>query len=315
MTVQTAPVISTNSAPSDTPAISLDRARDFVYQHGALWERALFAQLFEGGDRRRTLDCLAVHQNADGGWGHALEHDVRTPASNAVVAEFALGLMREFDLADADLLAATARRCASAQTESGDFVLGDEFHGYPRAPWWQGAHRWPPTAIAGRLAALGAAPPELLARARTWVERTPQPPSDAWPLAGLSLDNLRALDAETWRYGLYHYADYFLLVDDSQLPTGRSSPAEWRAAITAKAVEVAEAQEDAECALGWGSTPAFPAGVMPKHLVERRRASLATGQQEDGGWGDAHGLPQWRPLTTIWALKTLAPPGSAGSAA
>jgi hypothetical protein len=297
--------------PADPPApgeaVSLERARAFVYAHGALWERALFAQLFEGGDRRRVLRCLAGHQNDDGGWGHALEHDVRTPASNAVVTEFALELMREFDLADGATLAATARWCAAAQTAAGDFALGDAFHGYPRAGWWQGARRWPPTAITGRLAALGAAPPEVLARTRRWAEQHAPPPPDAWPPAGLSLEDLRSLDAESWRYRLYHYAEYFLHVPDAHLPAAPPSPApsEWRAAVVAKTVELARLQPDAECAVGWGSAPHLGAGAMPGELVARRVAALAAGQRDDGGWEDAHGLAQWRPLSTIRALKVL----------
>ena len=293
--------------PAPIAAISLERARAFVYEHGALWERALFAQLFEGGDRRRVLRCLASYQNDDGGWGHALEHDVRTPASNAVATEFALELMREFALADDAALAATARWCAAAQTDSGDFALGDEFHDYPRAGWWQGARRWPPTAITGRLAALGAAPPELLDRTRRWVEQHAQPSPDAWPPAGLSLEELRGLDAESWRYRLYHYADYFLNVPDAHLPAAppAPAPAAWRAAVIAKTVELARVQDDAECAVGWGSTPHLDPGAVPGELVARRVASLAAGQRDDGGWGDAHGLPQWRTLSTIGALKVL----------
>ncbi|HET7768120.1 MAG TPA: hypothetical protein VFN74_05040 [Chloroflexota bacterium] len=301
----------TQTPNKEGEGISLDGARAFVYENGALWERALFAQLFEGGDRRQTLRCLAAHQNEDGGWGHALEHDVRTPASSAVVTEFALGVMREFDLADAELVSATARWCVAAQTEEGEFTLGEEFHGYPRAPWWQEARRWPPTAITGRVAAVGAAPPELLERTRRWVERNARPSAEAWPPEGLSVEDLRGLDGESWRYRLYHYADYFLNVPEGDLPKVGPTRDEWRREIVAKAVALAESQEGAECALGWASTPAMPQGAMPAHLIERRLSALAAGQQEDGGWGDAHGLPQWRALSTIWALKALREHGKA----
>ena len=305
----TTPSTPAEPAPERPHPISLERARDVVYEHGALWERAIFAQLLEGGDRARTLRCLALHQNDDGGWAHALEPDVRSPASNAVATEFALGVMREFDLADGALLAETARWCAAAQTESGDFELGDGFHRYPRAAWWRDARRWPPTAIVGRLAALLAATPALLKQTRRWAERHAQPTPDAWPATGLSAEHLRGLDGESWRYHLYHYADYFLHVGDADLPRVASpswlAPAESRAAGVAKAVERARAQPDAECALGGGSTPRLPAGAVPSDLVARRLAALAAGQQGDGGWGDVHGLPQWRPLATVWALKAL----------
>jgi len=40
-------------------------------------------------------------------------------------------------------------------------------------------------------------------------------------------------------------------------------------------------------------------------MIERCLATVASGQQEDGGWRDEHGLAQWWPWTTICALLTL----------
>lgn len=263
-----------------------ESARDFVYQNGALWERALFACLFEGASRERAVACLAMHQNADGGWGHAIEHDIRTPESHAVAVEFALGVMAEFDLAATDVVARTAAWCEGNQVESGEFPLGESFHRYPRAPWWQEATSWPPDAITARLARLGAAPPRLRERAARWVD------------ANLQVEELRGLDGESWRYRLYHYADYFSAIETAGAAT-------WREAIAAKVVELARVQADGECALGWGWAAALPEGAVPADLVEKRLAALAAGQQEDGGWPDPHGLIQWRSLHTLWALKTL----------
>lgn len=147
----------------------------------------------------------------------------------------------------------------------------------------------PPDAITGRLAALGAALPRLLERTARWVERN------------LSMDELRSLDLGSWRYRLYHYADYFLYVE-------APDAARWRQAILAKVGERAQAQPDAECALGWG----WSAGTIPTELVEKRLAALSAAQQEDGGWPDPHGLLQWRPMHTIRALKTLRKQGRDG---
>jgi hypothetical protein len=265
---------------------SLDRAREFVYQHGVLWERALFAHLFEGGARERVIRCLALHQNEDGGWGHALEHDIRTPASHAVAAEYALGVMAEYDLADPDLVARTAAWCEANQSESGEFPLGEAFHGYPSAPWWQEMTAYPPDAITGRLAALGVAPSRLRERTARWVAQH------------LTMEELRGLDTESWRYRLYHYADYFGNVHAPDVGA-------WQEAIAAKVGELARAQSDGEAALGWGWAARLPAETIPTEMVEKRLASLAAAQMDDGGWPDPHGLLQWRPMQTIWALKTL----------
>jgi hypothetical protein len=280
---------STQLAPQ-----AVERARDYVYTRGALWERALFAQCFEGGSRQRTLRCLAQYQNDDGGWAHAIEHDVRTPASNAVATEYALAVLIEFGLAERELVARTAAWCEAAQEESGEYALDAAFHAFPRAPWWREVTSWAPDAIAGRLAALEAAPPRLLERTARWATRH------------LSLDELRGLTLDNWRYRLYHYAEYVLNVPQPDAAT-------WREALTTKVVELAEAQPDAECALGFGWSAPLPASALPAALRRRRLAALAAAQAGDCGWPDPHGLEQWRPIRTIWALKTLADQGASRS--
>jgi hypothetical protein len=288
-------------------SLSLDRAREFVYQHGVLWERALFAYLFEGGPRERVIRCLALYQNEDGGWAHALEHDIRTPASHAVAAEYALGVMAEYGLAEPDLVARTAAWCEANQAETGEFPLGESFHRYPRAVWWQEMTVYPPDAITGRLAALGAAsaPGRGGGRPADTTVVHPRPRlrerTARWVAQNLTQDELRGLDTESWRYRLYHYADYFLNIEAPDAPA-------WREAIVAKVVELARAQPDGESALGFGWATSLPAGAIPAELIAKRRAALAAGQTEDGGWPDPHGLPQWRPMHTIWALKTLGVP-------
>ena len=53
--------------------IDLIAARNFVYANGAMWEKALFAHLFEDGPIDRLYACLLCYKNKDGGWGHGLE--------------------------------------------------------------------------------------------------------------------------------------------------------------------------------------------------------------------------------------------------
>ncbi|HEV8633990.1 MAG TPA: hypothetical protein VG370_07100 [Chloroflexota bacterium] len=272
--------------------VSIDRAGDFLHQHGVLWERALFAQLFEGGPRERTLRCLALYQNEDGGWGHGLEHDIRTPASNAPSAEYALGLMLEFGLAEEETVQRTAEWSARTQREDGTLALGEEFHRRPRAGWWQEVREWPADAIVGRLAALGVVPPVLLQRTARWVART------------LTLDELRGLDGESWRYRLYHYGDYFLNADPS-LRSRAGAPGGWHDAVISKTLELAEADPGDSGPLSFGWAPRLPGPAVPAALLERHLDAVAAAQAEDGGWPDPHGLLQWRPIRTIWALKRL----------
>lgn len=72
-------------------------ARYFLHTQARPLERALFAHEFEAGPRAAVLDALAAFQNPDGGYGRALEPDVRLPASSGIATLSALDVLRELD--------------------------------------------------------------------------------------------------------------------------------------------------------------------------------------------------------------------------
>src|SRR5690348_14856763 len=79
--------------------VSLKKARDFVYSTGILWEKALFGYLFENRSLDHLHQCLLCYKNPDNGWGHALEHDIKTPDSNIAALEFLLAAcVRDLDI-------------------------------------------------------------------------------------------------------------------------------------------------------------------------------------------------------------------------
>src|ERR671925_1579367 len=59
----------------------LDAARRFMAGHARLLDRRRFELLFDGGDPEPVLDALRAYSNADGGYGHGLEPDLRAPES------------------------------------------------------------------------------------------------------------------------------------------------------------------------------------------------------------------------------------------
>ena len=61
--------------------VSLERAADFLWRNARLLERTMFAQEFLGGPPDAVLNALMAYRNADGGFGSALEPDVRAPGS------------------------------------------------------------------------------------------------------------------------------------------------------------------------------------------------------------------------------------------
>lgn len=57
------------------------KAREFVYANARLLDRRRFEYHFEQGKAHPVLDALRAYQNSDGGFGSALEPDIRTPCS------------------------------------------------------------------------------------------------------------------------------------------------------------------------------------------------------------------------------------------
>ena len=74
-----------------------DKARAFIFNHGRELDQQLFNYHFKAGSVGAVLTALAHYQNADGGFGHALEPDLRTAASSVVATSQAFYILREVD--------------------------------------------------------------------------------------------------------------------------------------------------------------------------------------------------------------------------
>ena len=68
----------------------LNAATTFLWQNARLLECRLFAFHFEDGSADAVRNAVLAYRNADGGFGNALEPDVRAPLSTAVHCEIAL---------------------------------------------------------------------------------------------------------------------------------------------------------------------------------------------------------------------------------
>lgn len=67
----------------------------YLKEHGRPLEKALYAHYFEGGSAQAVFDALATYQNPDGGFGHALEADVRLADSSVIATTVALQKLRD----------------------------------------------------------------------------------------------------------------------------------------------------------------------------------------------------------------------------
>lgn len=118
---------------------SFAQARQFLRTQARPLERALFAWRFEQGPPEAVVAALAAFQNDDGGFGHALEPDLRTPTSSALASSLALRLLREVECPAAQPLIAGAVRFLLATYDHDASVWRVaplDTNDYPHAPWW-----------------------------------------------------------------------------------------------------------------------------------------------------------------------------------
>lgn len=272
--------------------INFKKARDFIYSNATLLERSVFAYLFQSDTHANAL--MRVHlnlmgyKNPDGGFGHALEHDIRTPDSHPLALEYLLGwLVRDLNLPLGDTLAGTSAWLESVREPDGSLRNPASVRDYPHAPWWaESGGQTIPDSIVGNLTKLGMSTPSLSATTREWVSKN------------LTLDAIRGVD---WLFMLYHAFDYFMNVDDfPNVQTYRAATIEQMRTLADKMPE-----KQYYVLLQFAPTPDSPvARAMPK-LVARSIDYLLSTQRDDGSWSDEHGLSQWYPNVTIMALERL----------
>lgn len=124
------------------------RAREFIYKNARPLDRSLFSYLFEEGSRDDVAEELSKLQNSDGGYGHALESDIRLKASSPIVTSVGLQYCKVIDAtADEEIVSKAIQYLLSTY---------DNDHGYwpntfidvndePHAPWWSLEEVKPPT--------------------------------------------------------------------------------------------------------------------------------------------------------------------------
>jgi len=116
-----------------------DRARDFLFSAARPLERALFALEFEGGSLDAFLTGLEAFQNPDGGFGQALEPDVRTPSSSALCTEMGLRYLAERHIpADHSMVVGAVKYLLESFDAHAQVwrVLPADANDHPHAPWW-----------------------------------------------------------------------------------------------------------------------------------------------------------------------------------
>lgn len=133
---------------------SFDEARHYLSSSARPLEQALAAFHFDGGNfdggsfdsgsfhsanREPAEQALAQFQNADGGFGNAIEPDIQMPQSSVVCTTVGLQTAAQLDLKSSHPI---VRKALDYLTDQFDPVINcwaatpDTVNHYPHAPWW-----------------------------------------------------------------------------------------------------------------------------------------------------------------------------------
>lgn len=157
---------------------TLEQATEFMWTHARLLERCVFACRFQGASAGHVADAVRAYRTDDGGFGHALEPDLRTPDSQPIFVDIALSALLQAGARDDELVLGACgylERVANADGAVGPTLQGAS--ALPCADHWRDYPDWaitpalnPTAGIAGLLHALGVEHP--------WRER-----ATAWCIA------------------------------------------------------------------------------------------------------------------------------------
>ena len=267
---------------------TFSRAVEFIWKHARLLERRLFAFHFAGGSRSDVLSALRAYQNEDGGFGNALEPDIRCPDSQPVPVQHALEILDAVGFEETTARGACDFLQRITTGEGGvPFVL-PSVRNYPHAPWWQTEDNPPaalnPTAsIAGLLHKNRFSHPWLdRATAHCWEHLPRSPLQDDYELAAI-----------------VRFLEY----------------APDRARAEAEFVRIGKRLQEPEFSktvLRWADRPgSYCRRFFSERAVEEGLDELLASQREDGGWSiDWPPISlgcevEWRGWVTVAALLTL----------
>lgn len=117
---------------------AFSRARDIIFTKGRELDQKLFSFTFEKGQGSAVVDALKPFQNTDGGFGNALEPDIRTTASSAIATQHAFEYLRAVGAVDGDLVRQGIEYLVRTFDEDRGVwpIIPPEVEDAPHAPWW-----------------------------------------------------------------------------------------------------------------------------------------------------------------------------------
>ncbi|MGW4234158.1 hypothetical protein ACWEF9_33660 [Streptomyces sp. NPDC004980] len=119
-----------------TGANTLARAEQFIWLTARVLEQRRFAHLFLDGSADAVETALAAYLNEDGGYGHALEPDLRGPVSQPLHTAHALSVLDSIGRCGGMRVERICRYLTDVSTKEGALpALHPSQRGYPAAPF------------------------------------------------------------------------------------------------------------------------------------------------------------------------------------
>jgi hypothetical protein len=276
-----------------------DAAADFLAGARVL-DRRVFERLFSGGPAEPVRDAVAAYRNADGGFGHGLEPDLRTAASQPAAVEMGLRIMDLADAWDERLVRDAIDWLATiAPAEGGTtFVLPTLSQG-PHAPWWVAPEGNPASLIqTGQIAGL------LYEHhfAHPWLD-------GATRFMWSAIDKLTAPENGYVMFGVLAFLEHVPDRARAEAAFDRVGPLLLsRGLVTLDPGAAGETQSP----LDFAPLPdSIARRLFDQRTIEAHLDHLAAAQRDDGGWmfnwpaWSPAAQADWRGFLTVDALRVL----------
>lgn len=285
--------------------VDLEAAEVFILREARLLERHRFAHLFRGGPSEPVLAALDAYRNDDGGFGHALEPDLRGAGSEPIPTQYALEFLDELGVNASDPRVGGACRFLSSilRDDAGLPFVTKASQAAPHAPYLQyheGSSLTQSAANAAALHRLGVQHPvldQLTSFCWRAIADFDLEPSDPGPGPAYDL--------------LFAFA-FLAAVPDADRAKGMLS--DWVPRLETSGLVAYEpgAAEELPTPLTLAPLPDSRARrYFDPGLIDRHLDALAEAQLADGGWtapwlgwnpAAAH---EWRGIVTVENLKLL----------
>ncbi len=254
-----------------------ERARAWLMAHGRPLDRALFAFSFEGGGADKVAAELTAYRNADGGFGHALEPDVRLDDSSVIATTVGLQVLRTLHADASHPLVGGAIAYLLAQLDREALAWADvppNVDDAPHAPWWNAPDK--PTGFTANPGA------EIVGHFHHWAEIVP---ADLLaPLTDAAMAHLHRHANDLSMHDVFCY---------ERLRKTEALPAEQREEIlriirgaVSRIIETDPAKWPTYCArpLQMAASPDSPYFESLRDAVDANLDYLIDSQQPDGAW-------------------------------